>query len=548
MNLKHLLPAILLGAAITASADGYKDGIEYYKAGQYDNAREILERTINDPSTNKAMAYYYLGQTALAQKNQAAAKAAFEKGVAADPACPYNYVGQGALALLNGDAKTAENLFKEAQKLGKKNNEVIVDIARAYYNANPTTYAKEVDKYLAKAHKESKNKEASIYILEGDMQYDNKELGNAAALYEQAITFDVDNPEGYVKYANAYMGVNPIYGVQKLEELIAKQPNSALAQRELAEKYFETNQWVKAADQYGKYIQNPNHFPEDRERYAVLLYAVGIGLDDAASAQQFSTSLKVADDLLASDPNNFVMNRIKFLDLQKLGKNEEAVAAAQKFFSLKETDKYKFQPNDYLTYGAVYEGLGQDSLALIQYEAAVAVDPSRADNLKQLSAAYNKASKFAEAAHTFDKYIEAAGEDASLTDYLQSSGRWLNAAGHAESPEKAAEAGQKGVVAIQKVIDGTSEPQPEYYDRLGILHYKAAGDAFSDDVFNAYTKVLELLDQNPANKDPQNPQNKLALYSKAYLFLGSYYGDKGEDDKRKEMYDKQDEVKALMGN
>lgn len=548
MNLKHLIPMLMLGAAVTASADGYKDGIEYYKAGQYDNAREILERTINDASTNKALAYYYLGTTALAQKDQAAASAAFQNGITADPNCAYNYVGQGALALLNGNAKQAEDLFKEAQKLDKKNNEITVDIARAYYNANPTTYAKEVDKYLAKAHKDSKNNEPSIYILEGDMEYDNKELGNAAAKYEQAITFDVNNPEGYVKYAHAYKGVNPIYSVQKLEELIAKQPTSALAQRELAEAYFDTNQWVKAADQYGKYIQNPNHFPEDRERYAVLLYAVGIGLDDAESKQQFQTSLNVANELLAKDPSNFVMNRIKFLDLQKLGQNQQAVDEAQKFFKLKETDKFKFQPNDYLTLAAAYEGLGQDSLALIQYETAVAVDPARADNIKNLSAAYLKAEKYMEAAETFDKYIAAAGEEASLTDYLQSSGRWLNAAGRAATKEEAMKAGAKGVEAINKVIEGASEPQPEYYDRLGTLTYKAEGDVISDNVFNAYSKVLELLDANPANKDPQNPQNKLPLYSKAYLFLGSYYGDKGMDDERAEMYAKQDEVKALMGN
>ena len=55
-----LISALLLCAAIGASAQGYKDGVEYYKAGQYDNAITILERNISDASTNKAMAYYYL--------------------------------------------------------------------------------------------------------------------------------------------------------------------------------------------------------------------------------------------------------------------------------------------------------------------------------------------------------------------------------------------------------------------------------------------------------------------------------------------------------
>ena len=74
----------------TAQGQGYKDGIEYYKAGQYENAKTILTRTINDAGTDKALAQYYLGQTNLALGDKTAAKQCFEAGIAADPAHPYN--------------------------------------------------------------------------------------------------------------------------------------------------------------------------------------------------------------------------------------------------------------------------------------------------------------------------------------------------------------------------------------------------------------------------------------------------------------------------
>lgn len=545
MKFKLFIPALIIGAALSASADGYKDGIDYYKAGQFGNAKEILERTLNEPATDKAMAYYYLGQTALAQKDVTAAKANFDKGIAANADCAYNYVGLGAVNLLSKNVKAAEDNFNQAKKLAKKNNEITVDIARAYFQADPVAYAAQVQKLLDKAHKDSKHAEPAIYILEGDIQFANHELGNAAAKYEQAITFEEDNPEGYVKYANAYMGVNPIYGVQKLEELLTKQPNSALAQRELAEKYFETNQWVKAADQYGKYIQNPNHFPEDKERYAGLLYAVGIGMDDAQSAVQFQKSLDVANDLLATTPNNFVMQRMRMLDLAKLNRNEEAVTAAESFFKLPESGAYKFQPNDYSTFATVLENLGQDSLALIQYEKAVAVDPSRADMLKNLSTAYTKNNKFAQAAETFDKYVAAQGENASLTDYLQSSGRWLNAASHSDTEEERAAAAEAGLVAINKVIDEATTPLPMFYQRQGRLNFVKANKT-DENVLNSYTKVLELLDADPANADPANPKNQIGLYSEAYLFLGNYYQENEDKEKRDEMYQKSDEYKKLL--
>lgn len=292
MKFKLLISMLAAGTiAAGAQSQGYKDGIEYYKAGQYDNAKTILNRTIGDAATDKATAYYYLGQTELAKGDKDAAKKNFDLGVAADAECPYNYVGLGALELMAGNENAAKDNFKTAQKFGKKNHEITVDIARAYYNANPVTYAEEIEKYLAKAHKDSKNQEPSIYILEGDMAAAQQDWGGAAGKYEMAITFEKDNPEGYVKYAEAYFNVNPNFSIQKLEELLAQTPNSALAQRELAEKYFKGNHWKKASDLYGQYIQNPNHFPEDKARYSVLLYW----------GEDYGNSLKVAEEVLSHE-------------------------------------------------------------------------------------------------------------------------------------------------------------------------------------------------------------------------------------------------------
>ena len=144
MKIKLFLSLLLAGGLMaSAQTQGYKDGIEYYKAGQYDNARTILERTLNDANTDKALANYYLGQVALTKGDKALAQSFFDKGLAIDPSNGFNYVGKGALALLNGQEKNAEDYFKEAQKLAKKNHEVIVAIARAYYNADPVKYDKE---------------------------------------------------------------------------------------------------------------------------------------------------------------------------------------------------------------------------------------------------------------------------------------------------------------------------------------------------------------------------------------------------------------------
>lgn len=542
MNAKSILTGVFVCAALAASADGYKDGIEYYKAGQYANAKEILDRNLNAAGTDKAMSYYYLGQIDLVNGDRNAAKANFDKGVAANAECAYNYVGLGAIDLLNGQKGAAEDQFKAAQKFNKKDYEILVDIARAYYNADPVKYEKEVAKYLEEAHKKSKHAEPAIYILEGDMLFDAKDLGGAAGKYEQAITYEADNPEGYVKYANAYMGVNPQFGVQKLEELLSKQPNSALAQRELAEKYYETSQWTKAAQQYGKYIQNPNHFPEDKARYAVLLYA----------NSEYQKSLDVANELLATDPNNFVMNRIRVLDLAELKNYPEAITAAEKFFTLTPKDKEKFSPIDYTTYAACLSGNGQDSLAIIQYENAVNLDPTRADNWKLLSTAYNGVKNYQKAAEAYQKALDNT-QDASLNDYYIASGRWQMAAGNTEDAEQRKADAEQGLADINKVIDSAASEDADFYRRKAILQFLANDKNVNEDVRNSYEKVISILDADPANADPANAKNKIKLYQEAYLYIGNFYQNTEDpqyadtkDQLQKEAYEKSDYYKSLL--
>lgn len=515
MKIKLILSMLAAGSiAAGAQSQGYKDGIEYYKAGQYDNAKEILSRTINNADTDKATAYYYMGQTELAKGDKAAAKKYFDQGIAADAENAYNYVGLGALDLLNGNADAAQGNFKTALKFGKKNNEITVDIARAYYNANPVTYAKDIDKYLQKAYKDSKNQEPAIYILEGDMAADKQDWGSAAGKYEMAITFDKDNPEGYVKYADAYFNVNPNFAIQKLEELKAQTPNSALAQRELAEKYFKGNHWGKASELYGQYIQNPNHFPEDKARYSVLLYW----------SEDYGNSLRVAEEVLATDPENFQAQRMRFVDQVKLQQYQAAADNAAAFFK-KNAGNALINANDYVTYAEALSGLGQDSLAVLQYEAAVKAFPENGDLLKTLSSVYNSNKRYLDAAEAYDAYVQTL-EDPSLNDFFTASGRYLNAAATAgENIEQREKAATRGLDYVNKAIAG-AEPQAALYQRLGRLSMaRNAGNTMDEQAANAYLKVLELLDADPANMDAANPNNQLGLYKEAYMLLYVYYGN-----------------------
>ena len=57
-------------------------------------------------------------------------------------------------------------------------------------------------------------------------------------------------------------------------------------------------------------------------------------------------------------------------------KYPEAEKAAQTFFALNDP-KAKFSSNDYSKYAEVLQELGNDSLAIIQFEKAIEVNPEK---------------------------------------------------------------------------------------------------------------------------------------------------------------------------
>ena len=532
MKIKFLLSLFVAGTlAVGAQTQGYKDGIEYYKAGQHDNARTILERTINDPATDRSLANYYLGQVALVQGDKAQARTYFDAGLAADAECPFNCVDLGGRRIIEKKNEAAKEQFKQAQKFGKKNAEVSVSIARAYYNADPVKYDRDITKALEKARKDSKNADPSIYVLEGDMLAAAENFGDAAARYEMAITYDPNNPEGYVKFANAYFNVNKDFGINKLQEFLNAHPESAMAQRELAEKLFLADRWKAASELYGKYIQNPNHFPEDKARYAVLLYW----------GEDYPASLAIADEILASDPSNFLMQRVRFLDQTAMGQFQAAVENAEKFFA--SNPEANFTIKDYTTYADALSGIGQDSLAVVQYELAASKYPENGDLLKNLSTVYSRNRQYDKSAEAYDAYLKLQ-ENPSLTDLYGMSGRYLNAAVYADSI-RAKELAGRGIEYVNQVIDRAADVSPMMYQRLARLYVAANGKRPDADAIAAYDKMLQLLDQNPDNLNPANPNNALDEYSEAYAFEQAYASITGNQEGVEHWGKKYQEIRDL---
>lgn len=522
MKIRTIFSLLLGGMALTGFAQGgYQDGVDYYNADRFDKAKTILEKTLNDPSTNKAVSYFYLGELALDENNPTAAADNFNKGVQADPAYGYNYVGLGQIALKNGNKSEAERNFKQALEGNKKDASVMAAIARAYFNVDPTAYAKEIDKYIANALKVSKNKEAQIYVLKGDMAK-GTDIGQAAGFYEQAIIYDEEsgdiNPQAYVKYANLYNKVNPDFAIGKLVELNQKLPTSALAQSELAEKYYDGNQFTKAAEQYGKYIKNPNHFQGDEQRYSGLLYF----------GKKYQESLDVANQVLAADPDNEYMQRMVMLNKAALKDFAGAEEAAKKLFA---HTNAKFTATDYTTYGDVLGELQRPQEAIDAYMKAYNLNPEKNKQiLSNISSMYTDLQDYQKAAETMQQYVDAG--DASLNDYFTLSNRYKNLGISLPegSPERA-EAANNGIKYVDMAIESAANKGPLYRNKATLMMIRD-GAEITPELVQTYKDMLAAYDEDPANK------TKYAdAYKSAYNNLANYYLKAGDKEQAKAYFE-----------
>lgn len=437
MKFKFILSLVLAGtAAVPSMAQGYRDGIEYYKADRVSQAEELLLRNLDKADTDKAASYYYLGLISIdrfnynvhqgksGEKNLADAKAYFDNGVAANPDYAFNYIGLGQLELMKGNASVAEKEFKKAEKLADKDAGVLAAIARAYYSVDPNIYAKQMNKYRESAKKlvikrvtskkpEFKENDADYYMLEGDILFDSangdsKIVGDACNMYEQAINIDPSTGEGYVKYADKYFTIKRNdFAISKLEEMLVNNPNSALGQRELAEHLYQDGQVARAVEEFEKLMNNPNHFDADEMRYLSLLYF----------NSDFDKGYNEATKMLAKDGNNFNARRFQYIFANK-GNKDNTIALAEELLKRKSADN-QFATGDYAMIAGDLLKVGRNEEAFAVLEMGMNDYPEEATLLKNASDVFKSADMYDKATDALVAFIDAQkkkGESVSAND------------------------------------------------------------------------------------------------------------------------------------
>ena len=523
MKLNLIISAALIaGSSLLSVAQTHKEGMEYYRADQFSNAKELLQRNYNNPGTDKAISEYYLGLICMHDGNTAEAKEHFEKGVSLNPEYPFNYVGLGEVALKNGQKKEAENYFKEAKNHASKEKDekasLDIAIARAYYNVDPIAYGKEIDKNVMQAQKDSPKEgpaytNADIYLFDGDRKNDQKDFGAAGNAYEMATTYNKNAVEAYVKYANLFTQVNPQYAINMLTQLLKVNPNSALGQRELANAYYNAQKYKDAAAQYEKYVQNPNHFKQDEDRLAFLLFVDG----DYQQGYDFATSL------LKQNPDNFTAQRFQFMNAAQLeSMKDQLVPMAEALVAAHKANPANiFAPIDYNLISDELSTAGKADEAQAILEEAISNDPTNRDYYKQLALVYVRENNLPKATDAFQGYIDNT-ENPTYNDLIQQAtyAFYAGVANQKDNPDAANKYYDMAQNSVDKAAAISSDFTRPLKMKGDIAKQRVPEDQVASAAVPYFTEGIALFEgkQNPSRNDINDAKEM-------YNYMGNYYLD-----------------------
>ena len=302
-------------------------------------------------------------------------------------------------AALDGIKSQAPNVAKLAEvafKKNKKNPEAILKIAQAFYAQKDTANARKYANLSNEAGK-PKYQFAPAYLLLGDIEASyGTDGGKAASYYNQAITFNPKNPEGYKKWAMVYRKISPTQAAKKLEEMKVQCPDEDIDA-------FKGHIFMLANDEKQAY---ENYVKADINKLDKL------GLNEFVRCSyftgHFADAVRAAEAGIKLEPRNPTFNRIAMFANYELKNYDAAKSYIHKYFY--ETDSAKVSEYDHFYTALIYQALEDKANMYAHYDEALKLvnDQSMIKRwaiLKSVSDSYLKDKEFENAIKYYDQYL-----------------------------------------------------------------------------------------------------------------------------------------------
>ncbi|MHA8050716.1 tetratricopeptide repeat protein [Aquirufa sp. ROCK-SH2] len=535
-----------LGLLISNMALGQtvQDGLNFLDRHQPNRAKQVFESLVASAPTGEN--YFYLGYYFLNRRDWDSAKAAFEKGKAADPKNYLNQVGLASILVGQNNVNAAKVEFDRILAETKsKNPEVLYRIAEAYemyyilgkedsFNASNNDPAEAIRLIDLIQEKTKKLPNPEQYIVKGDAYLIKNDGGNAVTAYEQALLQDPKNVKAKIKIGVVYLrGKNYKETQARYKEALDLDSNYAPGIKRYGEYLIVGNQYKNASRYFRKYLEKAEATPEVTLETAKLLFL----------SKDYDGAMKYTNEAESKGVKDNDIFRMRGYSNVEMGNFQQGIDNLDGM--VKRGVKPFYQDDIY--FGKGYQGLGKDSLAIAYFEKAAPLDTnnnvySMIHDIRYKQKRYLDASAAGLNSINWKKkknQTVGSGDYFKVAMDLYLTAAYINKADTIARPAMAMRADSM----FAKAIEINDKWPPFYINR-------ARANNFID--FSGtrwlgrehYEKFLTAVETQKADKASQYKEDKNQLFE-AYKYLGGYNLSVTKDEaKAKEMFLKAQEIKA----
>jgi tetratricopeptide (TPR) repeat protein len=517
---KFKLLTLLVLTSPVLFAQTLQEGVQAIDYDKFEQAKNIFTHLTQKEPAN-GLNFYYLGIAQINLFNPAAARQAFNSGIAADANQPANYAGLGRLLLDEGKTTEARAQFDKALSISRdksgrvKDVNAVIVVAAAMISSD-NKLIDDAIKLVDAAMENEKKPNYDLLVVAGDVYLEKNEAGKAASLYEKAIALQDKNPKAYVRVSEIWLRVRNAEATRtELERALNINKDYAPALKAQAEYFYLTRQFDKAKATYEKYLSNSEASLANKQRFARMLFR----------AKDYQNALQLIDEIFAADKSDLYLYRLKGYSMFELGNDEKDTILAPKLIKgsidalntfLDKIAADKVIGSDYEYLGKAYTKLGNDSLAILNFNKAVEVDPSKVELYREAGLAFYKMKKMEEAAKFLSLFVQSG--KANLVDYQILGLSSIYSGQYA-----------KGDEAFAAILNQKADYADGYYWR-GVANASLDPDYKQETAKNNYEQFIALAESTP-------DKNKSKLIS-SYEYMGSYYIYKDQNKLAKEYYNK----------
>jgi len=501
---KTFIGASMLVIGGVASGQDLNSALNMTYQEQFDAANTAFNAlSAKEPANGKY--YYYSGENQLASyfidptniPFEAIAKKAVErynKGIAANPNEPLNYVGLGKVALIQNNKTLADENFTKAQTFlpAKKVKSaltkpeqatLLVRLAEAYVQVGSKDSGLVFSLFRRAEVLDPKNPE--LYLIRGDYWFNTLNNGSRAAEnYKRSQDFSPNSTRARLRLGQLYTRIKSYQdALSYYQDALTIDPSFAPAYLEMGFLYAKMNKQQESKDNFKKYLDLSSSNIAAKRRYANMLI----------QTEDYKGAIEQIHKIMATDSTSFNdLNRALAYSYFEEKQYPQAKYYISKFITNAPVEKVT--PVDYTYYGHILIKNGQDSVGIMNLTKGFELDTTNVDLLSEIASLYTKAKKPQNAADTYKLKIKHT--NGSVNDYYKMGRAYFDAKNWTEADSAFAKVNRMSIdfepaylfrARVYSNLDpdtkeGLAKP---FYDKLV---EKASADSvkYSKDILEAY--------------------------------------------------------------